>query len=102
MATVVTPPSMSQSARASRSAGEGPDRGNGGGGAPRGAGGPGVGGPVPSTCVAAQPPKPLTSACKRRPIASARPSLRLLGAPDVSDCVKMLKNRQFENVGCNG
>ena len=30
----------------------------------------------------AQPPRPLTIACKRRPIASARTSLRLLGAPE--------------------
>jgi len=38
--------------------------------------------PVPSTCVAAQSPKPLTMACKRRLPASARASLPLPAAPD--------------------
>ena len=38
--------------------------------------------PVPSKRVAAQPPKPLTTACKRPPIAYARPSLRLFPAPE--------------------
>jgi len=38
--------------------------------------------PVPSKRVAAQPPKPLTKACRRPPIASARASLRPLAAPE--------------------
>jgi hypothetical protein len=37
-------------------------------------------GPVPFACVAAQPPKPLTTASRRRPTASA--ALPLSGAPD--------------------
>src|SRR5712691_9643259 len=36
--------------------------------------------PVPSTCVAAQPPRPLTRAWSRRPTAYAPASLRLPGA----------------------
>src|SRR5712691_1562288 len=38
--------------------------------------------PVPSTCEAAQPPRPLTTACKRRGTAYAPASLRLLPAPE--------------------
>src|SRR5437867_10502961 len=38
--------------------------------------------PVPSTCEAAQPPRPLTSACKRLEIAYAHSSPRLFPAPD--------------------
>ena len=31
-----------------------------------------------------------------------RPTCNAMRCLTVSDCVKMLKNRQFENVGCNG
>jgi len=38
--------------------------------------------PVPFICEAAQPPRPLTIACRRRLPASARASLPLSAAPD--------------------
>src|SRR5438128_2641690 len=52
--------------------------------------------PVPSTCEAAQPPRPLTIACRRRLTASA--SLQLSAAPDAWRSASKIPQPPQENL----